>query len=54
VVKRGDENSRPGYVFNSARGNDPFVAEMAVKPSVIEKIGSLFGDPIIVRFRGSE
>ncbi len=40
--------------MDSAWDIDPFVAEMAVKPCVIEKIGSLFGDPIIVRFRGSE
>jgi len=54
VIKRGIEDSRPGYVLNSAWGNDPVVAEIAIEPGVIEKVGSLFGDPIIVRFRGAE
>jgi len=48
VIERGDEGSRPGYVLDPAWGNDPIVAEMAIKPGVIEKIGSLFGDPIDV------
>ncbi len=48
MIERGDEGSRPGYVLDSAWGNDSIVAEMAINPGVIEKLGSLFGDPIIV------
>ena len=48
MIERGDEGSRPGYVLDSAWGNDPIVAEMAIKPGVIKKIGALFGEPIIV------
>ncbi len=54
MVERGDEDSRPNCVLDSARVNDPIIAEMAIKPGVIEKFGSLFGDPITVRFRGAE
>jgi hypothetical protein len=54
VIECGDEGSRPGYVLDSAWGNDPTVAEMAIKPGVIEKIGSKFGDPIIVYIRGAK
>ena len=54
MVKRGDENSRPSYVLDSARGNYSIVAEITIKPGVEEKLGSLFGDPIIERVRRSE
>jgi hypothetical protein len=40
--------------MDSVRGNYPIVTEMAIKPGVIEKIGSMFGDLIMVRFRGAE
>jgi hypothetical protein len=30
------------------------VAEVAIKPGVVEKIRSLFGDPIMERVRGAE
>ena len=51
MVKRGDDDSRPSYVMDSAWENDPIVAEMAIKPGVVEKLGSLFRDPIMVRVR---
>ena len=40
--------------MDSAWGNDPIVAEMAIKPGVVEKLGSMFGDPIMLRVRGAE
>ena len=54
MVKLGDEDSRPKYVMDSASGNHPIVAEVAIKPGVVEKLGSLFGDPIMVRVRIAE
>ena len=54
VVKRGDEDSSPNYVLDSAWRSDPIVAEMAIKPGVVEKLGSMFGDPIMVRVRRAE
>ncbi len=54
VVKRGDEYSCSVYVLDSAWRNDPIVAEMAIKPGVVKKIGSLFGNPIAVRVRSAE
>ena len=54
MVKEGDENSCSNYVLDSARGNDSIVAEMAIKPGVVEKIGSLFGDPFVVGVRSAE
>ena len=35
--------------MDSGWGNDPIVIEVAVRPGVAEKLGSLFGDPITVR-----
>jgi hypothetical protein len=40
--------------MDSAWGNDFIVAEMAIKPGVVEKIGSLYGDPIMERVRRAE
>ena len=54
MVKGCDEDSRPGFVINSPWGNDPIVAEVALKPSVVEKIRSMFGDLIMERVRGAE
>ena len=54
MVKGGDKNLHSGYVMDSAWGDHPIVAEMAIKPGVVDKIGSLFGDPITVRVRGAE
>jgi len=54
VVKGCDEDSRPNYVPGSAWVNYPIVAEVAIKPGIVEKIMSLFGDPIWVRARGAE
>jgi len=54
MVKRGDKNSRPVYVMDSAWGNDPIVAELAIKPGVVEKLRSMFGDLIMVRVRRAE
>jgi hypothetical protein len=54
VVKGCDEYSRPIYVPDSALGNYPIVVEVAIKPGVVEKIRSLFGDPIMERVRGAE
>jgi hypothetical protein len=55
VVKRGEEDSRPNYVLDSTWGNDPIVAEMRIKLGVVEKLSSLFGDPImVIRVRRSE
>ena len=54
VVKGCDEDSRPNYIPDSAWGNYPIVAEVAIKPVVVEKIKSMFGDPILGRVRGAE
>ena len=54
MAKGGDDNSCSNYVMDSAWGNDPIVAEMAIKPSVVEKIGSLFGDLITVKVHRAE
>ena len=40
--------------MDSAWGDYPIVTDVAIKPSVVEKIRSLFGDPIIKRVRGAE
>ena len=54
MVKGCDEDSRPNYVMDSAWGNDPIVTEMAIKPGVVKKIGSLFGNLIMERVRRAE
>jgi hypothetical protein len=40
--------------MDSAWGNDPILAEMAIKPGVVEKIESVFGDPVMVRVLRAE
>jgi hypothetical protein len=40
--------------MDSAWGNDPIVAVVAIKPGVVEKIRSLSGDPIMERVLGAE
>ena len=42
------------HVMDSAWGNDPIVAVVAIKPGVVEKIRSLSGDPIMERVLGAE
>ena len=54
MVKRCDEDSRPIYVLESAWGNEPIVTEVAIKPGVIVKNKSLFGDLIMERVRRAE
>jgi hypothetical protein len=54
VVKGCDEDSRLIYVKDSAWENDPIVAEVAIKPGVVEKIMYMLGDPIMERARGAE
>ena len=54
MVKGCDEDSRLIYVKDSAWGNVPIVAEVAIKPGVVEKIRSLFGGPIMERVRRAE
>ncbi len=54
MVKGGDKYSCPINVLDSAWGDDPIVAEMAIKFVVVEKLGSLFGNPIAVRVRRAE
>ena len=54
MIKRCDEDSRLSYVMDSAWGKNPIVAEVAIKPGVVEKIRSMFGGPIMERVRRAE